>query len=85
MYSDEMDMLFSFSMLPNFNRYSYANGTASDYIQSLLTHYQPKQALRSADKGSRVVPRSNTISYGVRAFSRFAPFHFNQLPQNVSQ
>ena len=55
------------------------------YIQSLLTHYQPKCVLHSADKGSLVVPRSNMISYGTRAFWRFAPLHFNQLPQNISQ
>ncbi len=65
--------------------YCALEGTAPSYIQSLLNHYTPNRALRSASKLSLSIPHSNTISYGARAFSRFAPAQFNKLPESLSK
>ncbi len=65
--------------------YRALEGTAPPYIQSLLSQHTPKRALRSAAKFSLTVPRSNTISYGARAFSRFAPAEFNKLPESLTK
>ncbi len=65
--------------------YRALEGTAPSYIQSLVKHHTPNRALRSASKLSLSIPRSNTISYGARAFSRFAPVQFNKLPESLSK
>ena len=65
--------------------YHALEDTAPSYIQSLCNHYTPNHALLSASKLSLSVPRSNTISYGARAFSRFAPAQFNKLPELLSK
>ncbi len=65
--------------------YKVLYGLAPHYIQSLLTPYIPTWALCSAAKLYLVIPHSNTLSYGARAFSRFAPKQFNLLPQAIAQ
>ncbi len=56
--------------------YKALNGTAPDYIRSLLTCYQPKRALCSAGKGSLVVP--------LRTQFHMVPGPFHTLPPSIS-
>ncbi len=65
--------------------YHALHGTGPPYIKSLLNPYIPSHALRSASKLSLTVPHYDTIFYGARAFSRFAPVQYNQLPESLSK
>ncbi len=63
--------------------YRALNNSAPSYIQSLITKQTPTRSLRSNTKLTLVVPRANTLSYGERAFSHFAPRQFNKLPETL--
>ena len=43
----------------------------------------PTRSLCSSSELTLVVPHANTLSYGERAFSRFAPLQFNKLPESL--
>ena len=49
------------------------NGMAPTYISELLHIYKPARPLRSAYQNLLVIPRSNTATYGERAFSIYVP------------
>ena len=54
------------------------------YLRSILTPYIPVRALRSSDKSSLSVPRTNTV-IGQTAFSYSAPTIWNSIPLNIRQ
>ena len=56
------------------------HGQAPDYLIDLLTPYVPSRALRSADQGLLVIPRTKMITKGDRAFQSVAPKLWNALP-----
>ncbi len=63
--------------------YRALNDSAPSYIQSLIKKQTPARSLRSSSRLTLVVPHANTLSYGERAFSRFAPSKFNKLPETL--
>ena len=65
--------------------YRDLHGIASLYIQSLFNPYLPNCTLCSAMKPTLIIPHSNTISYGARAFSCFAPAQYTQPSESLSQ
>ena len=56
------------------------HGKAPEYIMDMIKPLQHTRTLRSSSKALLVVPRSRTVRYGDRAFSRAAPVLWNQLP-----
>ena len=61
------------------------HGLAPPYISELLVPYVPTRSLRSANKMLLVIPRSNLVNRGDRAFSVAAPKLWNQLPLRIKQ
>ena len=59
------------------------NGLAPKYLVDLIQPYSPRQGLRSENKGYLFVPKSNTKTYGNRAFRYAAPKIWNSLPEDV--
>ena len=59
------------------------NGSAPSYLSDLLTAHQPTRALRSANVGLLIVPRSRLKTRGDRAFSIAAPRLWNNLPLEI--
>ena len=60
--------------------YKAINGLASSYISDLISIHMPSRSLHSSTRLQLSVPHYKTTSYGFRAFSRFAPVEFNNLP-----
>ena len=58
-------------------------GIAPSYLKEALTEYVPSRTLRSTNKNLLCVPRTNTSTYGDRAFSACAPKLWNQLPSYI--
>ena len=58
------------------------NGTAPEYLTTLLIPHIPNRTLRSSDKQLLVVPRASS-ALGDRAFSVAAPTLWNLLPLNI--
>jgi hypothetical protein len=58
-------------------------GTAPEYLSELLVYYKPEKNLRSAEKDLLVVPKTNLVSAGDRAFSAVAPKEWNKLPHHI--
>ena len=65
--------------------YKALNNTAPVYISDLINLKVSSRVLRSNDKILLHVPRSNRKTYGDRAFSRTAPFAWNNVPLEVRQ
>ena len=59
------------------------HGLARIYISQLLQRYQPPHSLRSSNKNLLQVPKSNTVTYGDRAFSVCAPKLWNTLSDHI--
>ena len=60
------------------------HGLCPAYLSaSLLQLYQPQRNLRSSSKLLFTVPTVNTVTYGERAFSFFAPILWNNLPDPI--
>ena len=55
-------------------------GRAPEYLTELITIYNPGRSLRSNGNLILNVPRSNTKSWGDRAFSIAGPRLWNSLP-----
>jgi len=53
------------------------------YLVDLLQPYKPLRSLRSEKKNLLIVPKTQTQSYGDRAFSVVAPRLWNELPQKL--
>ncbi len=64
--------------------YKSLNGLAPSYLQDLLTR-KPTTGLRSDSQNLLVVPKSRTVTYGDRAFSRAAPKLWNAIPLEIKQ
>ena len=63
--------------------YRAVNGEAPSYLSDILTIYEPRRCLRSAENGILLsVPKTRT-SYGDRAFSAAAPLIWNSLPLTI--
>ena len=58
------------------------NNQAPQYLKTMLSMYNPARNLRSANQKLLIVKRSKT-SFGTRAFSRYGPKLWNQLPLNI--
>uniref|UniRef100_A0AAQ5X7A8 Reverse transcriptase domain-containing protein n=1 Tax=Amphiprion ocellaris TaxID=80972 RepID=A0AAQ5X7A8_AMPOC len=61
--------------------YKALNGLGPKYIRDLLTQYIPTRPLRSSGSGLLLVPRVKT-KHGEAAFSFYAPYIWNKLPEN---
>ena len=58
------------------------HGSAPNYIQELVTPYNPRRALRSASSLTVEVPVTRT-SYGDRSFSKAGSHLWNNLPDGL--
>ena len=58
-------------------------GRATEYLTDLITIYHPSRSFRSNDSLILNVPRSNTKSWGDRAFSTAGPRLWNLLPMEL--
>lgn len=63
--------------------YKSLNGMAPSYLTDLLTVHQPPRALRSANLGLLVAPRTKLKTRGDRAFSSAAPRLWNSLSPEI--
>ena len=59
------------------------NGLAPPYIVDLLEPHVPGRCLRSSNAALLVVPRTNLVTKGDRAFAARAPRLWNKLPHDV--
>ena len=58
-------------------------GLCSAYLSSLLQQYHPQWCIRSSSKLLFTVPSVNSVAYGQRAFSFFAPILWNSLQGSI--
>ena len=63
--------------------YKALDGSAPDYISSLLTRYEPPRVLRSASTCLLRPKFHNLKNTGGRAFAVVAPQMWNHLPENI--
>ena len=61
------------------------NGTASDYIQSLVQPYTPTRHLRSSSDNRLVVPPLKSARSQPKIFSCLAPQWWNHLPTSITR
>ena len=59
------------------------HGLCPAYLSSLLQQYRPQRSQRSSSKLLFTVPTVNSVTYGERAFSFFAPILWNSLAGSV--
>ena len=59
------------------------NNLAPSYLSDLIIQYKPTRTLRSSSQNLLVIPRTNTIRYGERAFCAVAPRLWNGLPPDI--
>jgi hypothetical protein len=60
-------------------------GNSPEYLRELFTVYAPSRALRSANKGQLIVPKTRLKTYGDRALSSAGPREWNALPIYIRQ
>lgn len=65
--------------------YKGLNGFAPSYITDLLSYKDYSRKLRSASQNHLVVSRTNTKTYGDRAFSIAGPKLWNGLPLRLRE
>ena len=58
-------------------------GIGPSYLRELLQAYKPSRSLRSSNKNFLTIPKYNLKSYGLRAFSIYAPTLWNKLPEYI--
>ena len=63
----------------------FVNQIAPAYLCHLLQQYVPKRALRSSTKELLAIPKTNTATYGDRAFSIAGPKNWNRLPDTLRE
>jgi hypothetical protein len=56
---------------------------APEYLVDLIEKYEPTRNLRSSSSNLLRLPKTNTKSFGTRAFTYAAPFVWNNLPDTV--
>ena len=59
------------------------NDLAPYYLTALLLKYQPARLLRSSNRLLLQLPSINTVAYGHRLFSYYAPIIWNSLPDHI--
>ena len=59
------------------------HGLSPAYVSSLLQEYHPPRSLRSSSKSLLTVPTMNSVTYGERTFSFYAPTLWNTLPDSL--
>ena len=59
---------------------SAINNSAPAYLNDLISVYTPKRSLRSEGSNLLLVPNTNRVSFGDRAFCSFGPTTWNALP-----
>ena len=59
------------------------HGLSPAYVSSLLQEYHPPRSLRSSSKSLLTVPTMNSVTFGERAFSFYAPTLWNTLPDSL--
>ena len=57
------------------------HGQAPGYLSDLVSRYEPRRTLRSAELGLLKVPNTRLITKGDKAFQAIAPRLWNALPQ----
>jgi hypothetical protein len=65
--------------------YKSLKGLAPGYLAELLQERRPTRNTRSSSQLLLTEPRSRTVTYGDRAFSRAAPRLWNNLPQSLRE
>lgn len=66
--------------------YKCLHGMSPTYLSTLINQKVPTRALRSSSSGiTLVLPKSNTRSFGDRAFSVVAPTLWNTLPTEIKE
>ena len=63
--------------------FKIVHGLCPAYLSSLLQQYHPQRSQRSSSKLLFTVPTVNSVTYGERAFSFFAPISWNSLVGSV--
>ena len=63
--------------------YKYKQGILPSYLGDLIKVKTNQRVLRSDGKDLLVMPRTNTESFGKRAFSYAAPKVWNSLPEDI--
>jgi hypothetical protein len=61
------------------------HGLAPKYLTELVQRYKPPRDLRSADQALLVVPPTNLVTFGDRAYIKAAPTLWNNLPRSIRQ
>ena len=65
--------------------YKCLNGLAPQYLADLFVPYKSSRQLRSFNKSMLKVPKTNTKTFGSRAFTYAAPTVWNALPEYVKK
>ena len=65
--------------------YKSLKGLAPGYLSELLQERRPNRTTRLSSQFLLTEPRSRTVTYGDRAFSRAAPRLWNNLPQSLRE
>ena len=66
-----------------FLTFKILNDLAPYYLSSLLVKYQPVRSLHSSNGFLLQVPPANSVTYGYRSFSYYAPKIWNSLPNHI--
>ncbi len=56
---------------------------APAYMRDMLQTYQPARPLRSGGRSLLSVPKTHTLTYGNRSFSKISAELWNNLPENL--
>ena len=57
---------------------------APEYIPNMVTYYDPnREDRRPKGQKKKIVPKSNLVTYGDKAFQVAAPTLWNSLPPNI--
>ena len=63
--------------------YQAIHGLAPEYLQQLVTVYEPNRNLRSQHELRLVVPRYKTVTYGGKSFKAAAALLWNLIPTEL--
>ena len=60
--------------------YKSLNNLGPDYLSDLVSFYTPGRTLRSENKQHLVIPKTRLKTFGDKAFEKYAPVLWNDLP-----
>ena len=63
--------------------YKALHGLSPSYVCDLIVPYKPTRSLRSENKSMLHVPKTRTVGYGDRSFSKSSPVLWNELPETI--